>query len=131
MGYIIVRRDRNLKDEGVLTCTLSLLDVDGFVRVEPTVSPHIEHAFVFPDPFTAYHWLDRLPLDIQQHGHAASSLQWSVREDGDYDPGEVKTTLKVVRPAMRASTDAIAVQEYLRGVKDGERRSSDPHRAFA
>lgn len=95
---IIVRRDDMLRDEAVFTGQLMLaaasdrkiLDVEDYIIGLGSWSPHIEQAFVFPDPLQAHRWRSRLAID--DGAQIAGAMIWVrtvVRLDGDFHPGEV------------------------------------------
>lgn len=100
-GFIIVERDRNLKDCGVFTGQVQVVDYHlhhwdeerelPMQGMDGISSPDIEHAFLFSAAWTAWrfamqfepHW------DIEQRRYLGHR-RWEARKDGDYFPGECR-----------------------------------------
>ncbi len=97
--FIIVERDVELKDCGVFTGQIQLIEtrlifIDdeqtmGCQAMDGVASQDIEHAFLFHDPATAW----RYAMLFEPHWDASAkryhaARRWVARRDGDYFPGE-------------------------------------------
>jgi hypothetical protein len=96
-GYIIVERDILLKDCGVFTGQIQIISTrlrfhdngEGFQAPDGVSSPHIEHAFVFHCPGTAWrHAMNFEPHWDESRKRYWAFRRWVVRSDGQYWPGE-------------------------------------------
>lgn len=109
--FIIVERDQLLKDCGVFTGQIQIIDTRlMFHDVEKTIpfqamdgvsSPDIEHAFLFNAVATAW----RFAMQFEPHWNAAArryfgARRWVARRDGDYWPGECRIGADARRAAI-------------------------------
>jgi hypothetical protein len=98
-GYIIVERDVFLKDRGVFTGQIQIVDSPfrfhddaktvPFQVTEGVWSTDIEHAFVFNSSATAWrHAMNFEPHFDRDRNRYWAARRWVVRKDGEFCPGQ-------------------------------------------
>lgn len=104
--FIIVERDSRLRDIGVFTGQIQIVDtrlyaIDGIPMqaMDGVSSPEIEHTFLFNFAHTAW----RFAMQFEPHWDCAAARylgarRWVVRKDLHFFPGEVRHGLDVPNP---------------------------------
>lgn len=128
--FIVVKRAPNLHDLGVFTGRMMLVESTtrhlGFqpmVMGDADISPHIEHAFVFPTSNQAWKWVERMLPDEEGYRRGVNFLTWDVREFGDFALGEHRVWGRIARPHFVRLTEEVAAEAFQEGVREGYRRA--------
>jgi len=112
-NFIIVERDLDLRDSGVFTGQIQIVETrlmlfeDGrpIQSIDGIASPHIEHAFVFHSAWTAW----RFAMQFEPHWDAGRRRYWGfrrwvARRDGDFFPGECRHGINAPNPCIHGKT---------------------------
>lgn len=108
--FIIVERDDRMKDRGVFTGQIQVVDSHMFMDEERScalqcidgiASPDIEHAFLFHTPWDAW----RFAIQFQPHWDTERNRfwgfrRWVARNDGNFFPGEIRHGSDVHNPTL-------------------------------
>ena len=109
--FIIVERDISLRDIGVFTGQIEIVDyhlrfwdserqlpMQGMSGVS---SPDIEHAFIFNSAWTAWRYAMQFqPHWDEQRNRYWAARRWEARRDLDYFPGECRHGAALRNPCL-------------------------------
>jgi len=127
--FIIVERDYHLKDCGVFTGQIQIVDSRmvigdlGPLQVMDGVSsPEIEHAFLFNTAWDAWRYSKQFqPVFDKQTNRFCGFRRWVPRRDGDYFPGECRHGLEPIDPTL-AGRSWIPQEALIAATQDGYER---------
>ena len=106
--FIIVERDSNLKDCGVFTGQVQIVDskmviddVGALQVMDGVSSPDLEHAFLFNTAWDAWRFARQFqPIWCSEEQRFHGFRRWVARKDGDYFPGECRQGIDAHSPLM-------------------------------
>lgn len=134
-GFIIVKRDDMFRDIGVFTGAGELVHTERMlgadtplIQMQADVSTEIERAFVFPQPWQAYRWVDALsvPWGDERATRILRLTQWVVRNSGDFTPGVPNhNRADTTGSDHRLHIVEIERQAYMAGFHAGERHCKE------
>lgn len=112
-SFIIVERNLHLKDAGVFTGQIQIVDTrlmrhhDGRFHqgIDGISSPDIEHAFLFHTTWSAWQFAMRFePHWDDERQRYWGFRRWVARKDGDYFPGECRIGADAPNPVRSGAS---------------------------
>jgi len=109
--FIIVERDSSLKDCGVFTGQVQIVDsrmvlddIGPLQVMDGVSSPDIEHAFLFNTAWDAWRFARQFqPIWCEQAQRFHGWRRWVARKDGDFFPGECRHGVDAHNPLIHGT----------------------------